>query len=64
MRRLKSLDVSFVATQMLNGMTSASVLFITAAGLTIVFGVTRVVNFAHGSFYTLFRSEPENPWAR
>ncbi len=47
------MDLSFAATQMLNGITSASVLFITAAGLTIVFGVTRVVNFAHGSFYML-----------
>ena len=47
------LDASFLTVQMLNGLTSASVLFITAAGLTIVFGVTRVVNFAHGSFYML-----------
>lgn len=47
------MDTSFFITQSLNGLTSASVLFITAAGLTIVFGVTRVVNFAHGSFYML-----------
>ncbi len=47
------LQASFLTAQMLNGLTSASVLFITAAGLTIVFGVTRVVNFAHGSFYML-----------
>src|SRR6516225_12204578 len=38
---------------MLNGLASASSLFIIAAGLTIVFGVTRIVNFAHGSFYML-----------
>ncbi len=39
--------------QALNGLASAASLFIIAAGLTIVFGVTRIVNFAHGSFYML-----------
>jgi branched-chain amino acid transport system permease protein len=37
----------------LNGLSHASTLFIMAAGLTLVFGVTRIVNFAHGSFYML-----------
>lgn len=46
-------DLSFLFVQMLNGLASASSLFIIAAGLTIVFGVTRIVNFAHGSFYML-----------
>lgn len=39
--------------QTLNGLASASVLFLVAVGLTIIFGVTRIVNFAHGSFYML-----------
>jgi len=39
--------------QALNGLTTAATLFITASGLTLVFGVTRIVNFAHGSFYML-----------
>jgi len=47
------LDLSFLLVQALNGLASASSLFIIAAGLTIVFGVTRIVNFAHGSFYML-----------
>src|SRR2546423_110744 len=47
------LDLSFLIVQALNGLASASSLFIIAAGLTIVFGVTRIVNFAHGSFYML-----------
>jgi branched-chain amino acid transport system permease protein len=47
------MDPSFLFVQMLNGLASASSLFIIAAGLTIVFGVTRIVNFAHGSFYML-----------
>ena len=46
-------DFSFLLVQMLNGLASASSLFIIAAGLTIVLGVTRIVNFAHGSFYML-----------
>ena len=46
-------DVSFLLVQALNGLASASSQFIIAAGLTIVFGVTRIVNFAHGSFYML-----------
>ena len=45
--------MSFYLVQMLNGLASASSLFIIAVGLTIVFGVTRIVNFAHGSFYML-----------
>ncbi|MBN9409646.1 MAG: ABC transporter permease [Burkholderiales bacterium] len=37
--------------QLLNGLASASTLFLVAAGLSLIFGVTRIVNFAHGSFY-------------
>ncbi|MCS0502246.1 ABC transporter permease [Ancylobacter mangrovi] len=39
--------------QSLNGFASASGLFLVAAGLSIIFGVTRIVNMAHGSFYML-----------
>jgi branched-chain amino acid transport system permease protein len=41
---------SFLA-QFLNGLASASTLFLIASGLSLIFGVTRVVNFAHGSLY-------------
>ncbi len=47
------MDPSFLVIQALNGLASASSLFIIASGLTLVFGVTRIVNFAHGSFYML-----------
>ena len=47
------MDRSFVVVQILTGLASASSLFIIASGLTIVFGVTRIVNFAHGSLYML-----------
>ena len=39
--------------QLINGLASASSLFLVAAGLSLIFGVTRIVNFAHGSFYLL-----------
>jgi len=39
--------------QALNGLSHAATLFLVACGLSIIFGVTRIVNFAHGSFYML-----------
>ena len=42
----------FVVT-LLTGLSSAAALFLVASGLSIIFGVTRIVNFAHGSFYML-----------
>ncbi|MFO1028988.1 MAG: ABC transporter permease [Acetobacteraceae bacterium] len=39
--------------QVLTGLASASSLFLLASGLTVIFGVTRVVNFAHGSLFML-----------
>ena len=39
--------------QALNGLASASGLFLVAAGLSLIFGVMRVVNMAHGSLYML-----------
>ena len=42
-----------IVNQILNGLASASTLFLVAAGLSLIFGVTRIVNFAHGSFYML-----------
>ena len=35
--------------QLLTGLAGASSLFLVASGLSIIFGVTRIVNFAHGS---------------
>ncbi len=37
--------------QFLTGLSNASALFLVAAGLSLIFGVSRVVNMAHGSFY-------------
>ena len=43
---------SFVRT-LLNGLTFAGLLFIVASGFSLIFGLMRVVNMAHGSFYLL-----------
>jgi branched-chain amino acid transport system permease protein len=45
--------LSFYFVQFVTGLASASSLFLVASGLSIIFGVTRVVNFAHGAFYML-----------
>ena len=47
------MDISGLAVQLLNGLAGASSLFLVGAGLSLIFGVTRIVNFAHGSFYML-----------
>jgi branched-chain amino acid transport system permease protein len=39
--------------QALNGLASASSLFFVGAGLSLIFGVSRIVNIAHGSLYML-----------
>jgi len=43
---------TFVLVTM-NGLTLAGLLFVVASGFTLVFGVMRIVNMAHGSFYLL-----------
>ena len=42
-----------LALQLLGGLSHATTLFLMASGLTLIFGVTRIVNFAHGSFFML-----------
>jgi branched-chain amino acid transport system permease protein len=44
---------SAVLLQFLNGLAGASSLFLVAAGLSLIFGVSRIVNFAHGSLFML-----------
>ena len=39
--------------QALNGLAAASGLFFVGAGLSLIFGVTRIINIAHGSLYML-----------
>ena len=44
---------SFLFSQFMGGLTTAMFLFLIASGLSLVFGIMRVINFAHGSFYML-----------
>jgi len=45
--------MGFFIAQILTGLANAGALFMVASGLSLIFGVTRIVNFAHGSFYML-----------
>ena len=42
---------SFLLIQLLNSLSLGMNLFIIASGLTLIFGVLRIVNFAHGAFF-------------
>jgi len=44
-------DPSFLFAQALSGLTAAMFLFLIAAGLSLIFGVLRVLDFSHGSLY-------------
>jgi len=45
--------VANLVEQLLNALVLAGLLFLVSAGLSLVFGILRVVNFAHGVFYML-----------
>src|SRR5712691_2024188 len=45
--------MALLVVQLLSGLANAMFLFLIASGLSLIFGVTRIVNFAHGSFYML-----------
>ena len=45
--------MSFTAFQILNGLTFASLLFLVASGFTLIFGLMRIVNLAHGAMYLM-----------
>jgi branched-chain amino acid transport system permease protein len=45
--------LSFLVTQCVNALSQAALLFFLGVGLTLIFGIMRIVNFAHGSIYML-----------
>ncbi len=45
--------LSFIAIQFLNGLAYSLLLFLLAAGLSLIFGMMDVVNLAHGSFFLI-----------
>ena len=48
-----SLSWVLIAEQSLNGLQFGLMLFLLAAGLTLVFGIMDMINLAHGSLYML-----------
>jgi len=49
----KLMHFSLLVSQFLIGLSRGMILFVVAAGLSLIFGVLRVINFAHGSLYML-----------
>ena len=47
------MDAATIVIQLLNGLAFSMLLFLFAAGLTIIFGLMDFLNLAHGSFYML-----------
>jgi branched-chain amino acid transport system permease protein len=47
------MDINFALITLINGLSFGLLLFMTSAGLTLVYGLMRVMNFAHASFYML-----------
>ena len=45
------MSVQFMAVQLLNGLSFAALLFFLASGFTLIFGLMRIVNLAHGAYY-------------
>src|SRR4029453_2525559 len=59
-----------IAVQVRSGLSVGMFLFLVSVGMSLIFGVTRIVNLAHGSFYmvgaylmvTLVEILPDRPW--
>jgi len=41
----------FLLVQTLNGLSFAALLFLLSSGLSLIYGVMKIVNIAHGSFF-------------
>jgi branched-chain amino acid transport system permease protein len=50
---LFGVPLTLLLVQAVNGLMEGMLLFLMASGLTLIFGVSRIVNFAHGSLYML-----------
>ncbi len=49
----RTMTKEFFIFMLINGLSQGMLLFIIASGLSLVFGVLRVINFAHGSLYMI-----------
>jgi branched-chain amino acid transport system permease protein len=60
-----------IAVQVMSGLSVGMFLFLVSVGMSLIFGVTRIINLAHGSFYmvgaylmvSLLEVLPDRPWA-
>jgi len=60
-----------ITVQVMSGLSVGMLLFLVSVGMSLIFGVTRIVNLAHGCFYmvgaylmvTLVEVLPDRPWA-
>ena len=50
---MDQLQASFVMELFINGLVSGSLYIAIAIGLTLIFGVLGIINFAHGALYTI-----------
>src|SRR5262245_33434512 len=51
--RARAVTATFWVIQLLNGLSFGMLLFLLAAGLSLIFGLMRILNLAHGSYYLL-----------
>jgi branched-chain amino acid transport system permease protein len=42
-----------IVTALVNGLSEGMAIFLVAAGLTLIFGIMRILNFAHGGFFMI-----------
>src|SRR2546421_8104949 len=47
------MDLGYATLQVFNGLVNGSFYALLSLGLAVIFGMLRVVNFAHGAFYML-----------
>jgi branched-chain amino acid transport system permease protein len=45
--------MTFWSIQLLNGLSLGMLLFLLSSGLSVIFGLMRIINLAHGSFYLI-----------
>ncbi len=45
------MDATFILAQFMSGLTQGMMLFLIAAGLSLIFGVMNILNFAHAALW-------------